>query len=79
MPFLDEVIGEFELLIVWKKVSGCEDQIPEPQRGLDANFDATNDKVNGIKKDLDAYLDGIKQLISRQNGESRAAQSLLNQ
>jgi len=25
MPFLDEVIGEFELLIVWKKVSGCED------------------------------------------------------
>ncbi len=25
MPFLDEVIVEFEMLIVWKKVSGCDD------------------------------------------------------
>ena len=35
LPFLDDAIAEFEMLIVWKKVAGCEDQIPEPQRGLD--------------------------------------------
>lgn len=49
LPYLDEAINEFEMLIVWKKVSGSDDQIPEPQRGLDSHFDETNDKVNQIK------------------------------
>jgi len=75
MPFLDDVINEFELLIVWKKVAGCEDQIPEPQRGLDAHFDATNDKVNGIKKEMDAYLETIRQIINKQN-DGRASKQL---
>ena len=30
LPYLDDAISEFEMLIVWKKVAGCEDQIPEP-------------------------------------------------
>ena len=25
MPYLDDAISEFEMLIVWKKVAGCED------------------------------------------------------
>jgi len=67
MPYLDEAINEFEMLIVWKKVAGCEDQIPEPQRGLDLNFDETNDKVNGIKKELEEYLEKMRVLIFKHN------------
>jgi len=77
LPFLDDSIAEFEMLIVWKKVAGCEDQIPEPQRGLDQNFDQTNDKVNGVKKQLDNYLDTVRQLINKHN-DGRAGH-LLNQ
>jgi len=73
---LDEAISEFEMLIVWKKVSGCDDNIPEPQRGLDQNFDDTNDKVNGIKKELEMYLDSMKQLLLKFN-EGKA--QLINQ
>ncbi|TNV85716.1 hypothetical protein FGO68_gene17605 [Halteria grandinella] len=67
LPFLDQAIEEFELLIVWKRVGGCDDQIPEPQKGLDIHFDQTNEKVNQIKGDLDRYLEQVKQEISRAN------------
>jgi len=56
------------MLIVWKKVAGCDDQIPEPQRGLDTNFDEMNDRVNAIKKELELYLDEAKAIIQRTNG-----------
>lgn len=77
LPYLDDAISEFEMLIVWKKVAGCEDQIPEPQRGLDQHFDATNDKVNGVKKELETYLEKAKQIILKHNDNKN--QNLLNQ
>ena len=44
-----EELSKFEKLIVWKKIAGTDVEIPEPQRGLDKNFDDANDSVNEIK------------------------------
>ena len=35
-------ISQFDKLIKWKKVAGTETEIPEPQEGLDDNFDEAN-------------------------------------
>ena len=44
---IDEVIHEFKRLIVWKRVSGSSNsEIPEPQTGIDEEFDRANDEVN---------------------------------
>lgn len=53
-------IDQFEKLIVWKKVEGADVEVPEPQRGLDENFDSANDSVTLIKQELDRYLDDIR-------------------
>lgn len=40
---LSETIKEFESMIVWKKSGGgTYDDIPEPQPGLDSEFDQVN-------------------------------------
>lgn len=50
-------IAEFDQLIKWKKAAGSSTaEIPEPQVGIDENFDNANDQVNEIKAELDAYL-----------------------
>ena len=59
---MDEAIKELDYLVVWRKVTGIqgvpggEDDLPEPRRGIDEQFDKTNDLVIGIKKELDIYL-----------------------
>ena len=58
-----DLLDQFDKLIVWKRIVGTDKEIPEPQEGLDANFDAANDKVNSIKAELDAYLETIKQKL----------------
>jgi len=62
-PDLREAIEEFEFMIVWKKVQGSEDDIPEPKPGIDEEFDKANQDVDRIKFDLDEELDKIKQLF----------------
>jgi hypothetical protein len=56
-----ETINQFNKLIVWKQVGGFGKtaEVPEPQRGIDDEFDAANDTVDAIKKELDAHLKGI--------------------
>lgn len=36
------VVAEFEAMVVWKKTAGGDEDIPEPQPGLDEGFDACN-------------------------------------
>ena len=43
-------------MIVWKKIQGGDEDIPEPQPGLDENFDKINALVDEVKENLDAYL-----------------------
>ena len=56
LPYLEEAIQEFEYLVVWKKASGGDEDIPEPREGLDENFDAANAFVNQCKCKLEQYL-----------------------
>ena len=57
-----ESIREFDKLIAWKKAKGINNlEIPEPQRGIDEEFDAANEAVDLIKAKLDAYLQTIVQ------------------
>ena len=42
---LVQEVKQFNKLIKWKKVAGTDTDIPEPQPGLDPNFDDANLKV----------------------------------
>ena len=55
-----ETIHHFDKLIQWKRVPGTTNEIPEPQQGIDQDFDAANDAVNDIKGELDEFLQGIQ-------------------
>jgi len=57
---LEEEINQFDKLIIWKKVEGTDTEIPEPQKGIDKNFDSANETVNSIKADLNRYLEVIR-------------------
>ena len=44
---ITEAVHEFEQLIKWKRVAGASNaEIPEPQQGIDENFDQANETVN---------------------------------
>ena len=60
-PNVEQVIEEFDQLIVWKRVAGGVNaaEVPEPQRGIDAEFDEANDMVDKIKEELAEYLKEI--------------------
>lgn len=45
---------------MWKKVPGTEAEIPEPQYGLDENFDRANEAVNVVKEQLSDYLAQVR-------------------
>lgn len=53
-------LEKFDKLIVWKKAEGADVEIPEPQRGLDQNFDQANDGVNQVKQQLEEYIGTIR-------------------
>jgi DNA mismatch repair protein MSH6 len=53
---IQDVIAEFEKMIVWKRTQGGEEEIPEPQTGIDENFDRQNAIVDDIKARLEAVL-----------------------
>lgn len=74
---LSEAISEFEYLVVWKKASDGEEDIPEPRAGIDENFDIANKEVNVKKAKLDKYLDYVKNYIAEKNDGKK--QSLVNQ
>lgn len=42
------------------QIPGGEDEIAEPRRGIDPEFDKQNDKVIEIKQRLSQYLEQIK-------------------
>jgi hypothetical protein len=42
MPYLEQTVSEFEALVIWKKSSTGDEDIPEPREGLDQNFDKAN-------------------------------------
>jgi hypothetical protein len=55
---IQETIQEFEQLIIWKRMAGPGGgtEVPEPQRGIDAEFDTANEAVDAVKEKLDAIL-----------------------
>lgn len=61
---IPKIIKEFEQLIIWKPAAGNSPgqriEIPEPQRGIDDEFDNANDQVDAVKAELDEYLDSVK-------------------
>ena len=48
-------------MIVWKKTQGGEEEIPEPQTGLDESFDRANHVIDQIKLRLDEVLQQVRQ------------------
>ena len=58
-----KVIDEFESMIVWKKTQGggADEEIPEPQMGLDEEFDKANQAVDAVKDKLEGYLQQQRQ------------------
>lgn len=46
---MKDLVEEFEQMIVWKKTQGSDEEIPEPQLGLDEQFDRANHVVDTIK------------------------------
>ena len=55
-----EALEEFENLIVWKRIPGSDDEIPEPQKGLDTEFDGANQDIINAKAKLEVYLEQIR-------------------
>lgn len=49
-------IAEFEKMIVWKRTQSGDEEIPEPQPGLDKAFDQRNADVDAIKARLEDIL-----------------------
>lgn len=55
VPDLTEAIEELDYLVLWKKVQGLpaipggEDEVAEPRRGIDIEYDKVNDKVSICK------------------------------
>jgi hypothetical protein len=47
-----ETINMFEQMVVWKKVDGEANTIPEPTTGQDEEFDIANSAVTEIKSAL---------------------------
>jgi DNA mismatch repair protein MSH6 len=54
------VVAEFEAMVVWKKTAGGDEDIPEPQPGLDEGFDNCNQRVDEIKAKLEALLNQVR-------------------
>eukprot|EP00347_Sterkiella_histriomuscorum_P021958 403332180 len=59
---IKDIVKEFEGMIVWKKTQGGgpDDEIPEPQMGLDEEFDRANEAVDKVKQKLESYLQQIR-------------------
>ena len=51
VPNLDDAINELDYLVVWSNatgvpnVQGGEDDLPEPRKGIDLQFDEANERV----------------------------------
>ena len=60
---VEDIIDEFDQLIVWKKVAGGANavEVPEPQKGIDEDFDEANAQVDAIKEELNDFLNGMRQ------------------
>lgn len=56
-----EAVLEFEGMIVWKRTQGGDEEIPEPQPGLDEVFDLSNQAVDEVKARLEAVLQKTRQ------------------
>ena len=56
---IKESVGEFTQLISWKRVPGSTAEVPEPQPGIDEDFDNANQEVMQVKEALNDYLKGI--------------------
>lgn len=60
--YMDE-IAAFDKIVVWKKVQGGQNEIPEPKAGIDEAFDQANDAVNGVKVILEEELKEIRKMF----------------
>jgi len=60
LPMVAEELKEFDHMIVWKKAAGSDNEIPEPQPGLDDTFDNANNQVNEAKAALEDLLDRLR-------------------
>ncbi len=56
-----KLIESFEGMIVWKRTQNGDDEIPEPQPGLDEDFDAANAAVDEVKGRLEKILQATRQ------------------
>lgn len=78
LPYLEEAIQEFEFLVVWKKASGGDEDIPEPKQGLDENFDSANEYVNTCKEKLNLYLQHVRAQLYQNNQGMSNQNKILN-
>ena len=47
-------------MIIWRNVTGSNEALPEPQVGLEPEFDEANAEVIQVKAELDRYLNQVK-------------------
>ena len=60
-PNINQLVYDFEQMIVWK--TDGKEKVPEPIPGIDDAFDAANQEVAKIKKELDHDLEEVKELF----------------
>lgn len=58
-PNINQLVYDFDSMIVWK--SDGKEKIPEPTPGIDDTFDAANQEVARIRKELDHDLEEVKE------------------
>ena len=62
-PDYEPILKEFESMINWKNAGRGKGKVPEPVLGLDADFDAANQKIERIKEKMQDYLEEIAEKI----------------
>lgn len=70
VPLMTEAINELDYLVVWRKISdgaGGTEEIPEPRKGLDENFDEANAVVEKYKEAIHDYINKIKHKLKNRN------------
>ena len=56
-PDYGPILDEFEEMITWKQHLGKK--VPEPKRGVDLEFDRTNERVDEIKNRMQEYAEDV--------------------
>ena len=55
-PNIEEAVREFEAMVVWK-IDPSGERLPEPAKGVCADYDSLKARASSIVKQLEAYLE----------------------